>query len=45
MYWGKGLAFEMGQASLEYAEEHLNLAGSFVLLHTLIIHHCALWKN
>ncbi|WP_019215224.1 bifunctional GrpB family protein/GNAT family N-acetyltransferase [Legionella tunisiensis] len=26
VYWGKGLAFEMGQASLDYAEKHLNLA-------------------
>ncbi|KTD18250.1 bifunctional GrpB family protein/GNAT family N-acetyltransferase [Legionella jordanis] len=27
-YWGKGLAFEIGQASLEYAEEHLDLAST-----------------
>lgn len=25
IYWGKSLAFEMGQASLDYAEKHLNL--------------------
>lgn len=27
-YWGKGLAFEMGQASLDYAEKHLDLAST-----------------
>ncbi|HAT7873661.1 bifunctional GrpB family protein/GNAT family N-acetyltransferase [Legionella pneumophila] len=27
-HWGKGLALEMGRASLDYAEKHLNLAST-----------------